>query len=210
MLKTFSQIEAGKTFVDYSGGASFWRKRSHLDAECMSDDDGSFIKGEVAAFSPGEVCSLEPGISEDFEVKLQLTNPDMFPVADRVARDTHVDMALALSEDRIHVLDPHGTDEPYCFVVVAPHSMERFDTVLAVDVWLVDALGKKAEGSYPNPVPEWKANFSSLAHMPEHEALVKGLFDEPNGLLVTPEQSAVTSPSVKAAPPTPTTNSLEM
>jgi hypothetical protein len=206
MLKTFSQIPVGKTFVEFAEGETLWRKNSNVDAECCSDDSAGFINGQLAAFGPGVVCTTEPGLSADFEVKLRLE----LDSAEGQLPDTHVDMGVALTEERIHVLDPADPEDPFCFLVIAPHSIERFDKVLAVDVWRVDALGKKAEASYPAPVPEWKANFSALGHLPDHEALIRGLYDETKGLLVKPVQSPVISSSVEAAPITHTTNSLEM
>jgi hypothetical protein len=206
MLKTFSQLSIGKTFIEFAEGETLWRKNSNVDAECCSDDPAGFVQGQRAAFEPGVVCSTEPGLSDDFEVKLRLELDSV----EGPLPDTHVDMGAAFNEETIHVLDPADPEDPFCFLVIAPHSVARFDSVIAADVWRVDALGKKAEASYPAPVPEWKANFSALGHMPDHEALIRGLYAESTGLLVKPVQSPVISSSVEAAPITHTTNSLEM
>lgn len=175
MLKLISELKQGDAFVEFLEGGSQWRMRtSGLDgkAECIDSGDGVFRLGEVSDFSPNVVCSVEPGVSEDF--KNQLTQRiAILNKAHIQESDVCVDMASALAEERLYILDPiNGATDPHRFVVIAPHSMERFHQVSTIDAWIVDELGHKASRSHPKPIPVHKVDFSDLYYATKRDQIM--------------------------------------
>lgn len=170
MLKFFSELKVGQTFSLLQGGGMTFEMQADRTGKSL----GAF-KDAIINAHPDEVCTVEPGMAGDFESAImQMAAPDTQVFA---AGADYVDMAEADREGRIYILDPIGPEnDGHRFVVIAPHSMERFDRVTVVDAWLVDELGHKTAESNPAPTPHFKEDFSDLAFFERDQSLIRRLY----------------------------------
>ena len=185
MLKLFSQLEVGQAFADMFDGELMWKKVDAVSAQCLDPDVPEFLKKKV--FSGLGVCSVDTHwpskfeggyahISDDWDaVEAQSNAAKGVPIP---LDGPFVDMALAQREGRLFAFDPYDPTRDYGFIVGArPMHMHHVD----VDVWVVDALGRKDPATGLKPVPVWSSVIADPFLVPEADALIKALYDEQNG-----------------------------
>lgn len=90
--------------------------------------------------------------------------------------EQHIDMQAALAQGRVYV---HTSGE-HCYAVLSDAYAEDFGTSYVGDVWLVDSHGRKADETYPSPIPIRKEALQELSEYPALQHTLDVLYPSAN------------------------------
>lgn len=194
MLKFIDELAFREEFQYLPGGGITFRQQA--DGTSIAMDQ---LKGSLGRFNPFDICSVGEGMRDDFASRQVQAEMGGAHGVETLA--DHVNMTKAHSEGRIYILDPvcDADDFAYRFIVITPHSMDRFDKVDVVDAWFVNELGRMKPESCPLPAPCFKRTFSDVGYFVRDEKLLSGLYDSSGVIAVKnwlPDESEESAPKV--------------